>query len=83
MAQTRYSDLRDAFHVSRFTNNGLLRQADFFSILLDDRHRLDDHRLSVPPALVSSAHSDLSTRHFPELVFLRIDGMEPRRMTGR
>jgi len=34
MAQTRYSDLRDTFHVSRFTNNGLLRPADFFSILL-------------------------------------------------
>jgi regulatory protein len=25
MAQTRYGDLRDTFHVSRFTNNGLLR----------------------------------------------------------
>jgi hypothetical protein len=34
MARTRYGDLRDTFHVSRFTNNGLLRQADFFSILL-------------------------------------------------
>jgi len=34
MAQTRYGDLRDTFHVSRSMNNGLLRQADLSSILL-------------------------------------------------
>ena len=34
MAQTRYGDLRDTFYLSRLTNNGLLRHADFFSILL-------------------------------------------------
>ncbi len=35
MAQTRYGDLRDTFHFSRLTNNGLLRHADFFNILLE------------------------------------------------
>ena len=35
MAQTRYGDLRDTFYLSRLTNNGLLRHADFFSILLE------------------------------------------------
>jgi hypothetical protein len=35
MAQTRYGDLRDTFHLSRLTNKGLLRHADFFSILLE------------------------------------------------
>jgi hypothetical protein len=35
MAQTRYGDLRDTFHLSRLTNNGLLMHADFFSILLE------------------------------------------------
>ena len=34
MARTRYGDLRDTFYLSRLTNNGLLRHADFFSILL-------------------------------------------------
>ena len=29
MAQTRYGDLRDTFYLSRLTNNGLLRHADF------------------------------------------------------
>jgi len=29
MAQTRYGDLRDTFCLSRLTNNGLLRHADF------------------------------------------------------
>ena len=71
MAQTRYGDLRDTFHVSRFTNNGLLRQVDFFSILLDDRYRLDNRRLPVPtPPMISS-------------ILFRINGMEARRMTGR
>ena len=44
MARTRYSDLRDTFHVSRFTSNGLLMQADFFKILFDqDARRVRGH----------------------------------------
>jgi hypothetical protein len=43
MAQTKYGDLRDAFHVSCFTSNGLLRQADFFSILLNEGTARTEH----------------------------------------
>src|SRR5688572_380483 len=41
-------------------------------LLLDDPHQLDERLLSA-----------LSTQHFPELAFFRINDMEPCRMTGR
>ena len=46
------------------------KRTAFLSILLDDRHRLDDRRLPVPMLPRSS-------------ILFRINDMEARRMTGR
>ena len=65
-AQTRYGDLRDTFHVSRFTNNGLLRLTAVSRRIASKAAATSDQWLQL--AVRALARSDRTTAQIERLL---------------
>ena len=65
-AQTRYGDLRDTFHVSRFTNNGLLRLTAVSRRIASKAAATSDQWLEL--AVRALARSDRTTAQVEQLL---------------
>ena len=68
-AQTRYGDLRDTFHVSRFTNNGLLRLTAVSRRIASKAAATSDQWLDL--AVRALARSDRTTAQIERLLLAK------------